>query len=67
MCTVCRAAGLALLSLSPIKAALARDRVPSANDVRATNERLASLYGWLFKFTSARNSCCLPLERHIWA
>jgi hypothetical protein len=41
MCTVCRAAGLALLSLSPIKAALARDRVSSANDVRATNERLA--------------------------
>ena len=41
MCAVCRAGGLALLSLSPIKAALARDRVSSANDVRATNERLA--------------------------
>jgi hypothetical protein len=67
MCAVCRAGGLALLSLSPIKAALARDRVPSANDMRATNERLASLYGWLFKLTSARNSYCLPLERHIWA
>ena len=67
MGAVCWAGGLALLSLSPIKAALARDRVPSANDMRATNERLASLCGWLFKLTSARNSYCLPLRRHIWA
>jgi hypothetical protein len=37
MCAVCRAGGLALLSLSPIKAALARDRVSPAND----DERLA--------------------------
>jgi hypothetical protein len=59
------AVGLALLSLPPIKAALAKDRVPSANDVRAINDQLAALHGWLFKFTGAGNSYGLPLERHV--
>jgi hypothetical protein len=57
-----KADGLALLSLLGIRAGWARDHVTSANDARASNDRLAPRYGCLFNFSGGWNSYGPSLE-----